>query len=164
MIFITIYLLVCLQVSLTDEIKSVNTQMEEAFNAKDMKKVGAFYADDAVLLSQSGRVVQGREAVDDYWMNISNPVAWELEVIEVSTNEKDIYENEYYKALKNKPPGWREKGFEFDDKENLVYQLGHSTLKTMRDGKVNSGEVDFILIWQATDDGYKILLDTYSWQ
>lgn len=164
MIFTTIYLLFCLQASLTDEIRSMNTQMEEAFNAKDMKKVAAFYADDAVLLSQSGRVVQGRDAVDDYWMNISNPVAWELEVIEVSTNEKDIYENEYYKALKNKPPGWRAKGFEFDDKENIVYQLGHSTLKTMRDGKVNSGEVDFILIWQATDDGYKILLDTYSWQ
>ncbi len=159
-----VYIILLFQVSLTDEIRKVNTQMEEAFNSKDLKKVGAFYADDAVLLSQSGRTVQGREAVDKYWTGISNPVAWELEVIEVSTNEKDIYENEYYQALKNKPPGWRVKGFEFDDRENLVYQLGHSTLKTMRDGEVNSGEVDFILIWQATDDGYKILLDTYSWQ
>lgn len=164
MIYSIFLTLLSLQLSLTDEIRKVNTQMEDAFNSKDLKKVGSFYADDAVLLSQSGRVVQGREAVDNYWMNISNPVAWELEVIEVSTNEKEIYENEYYKALKNKPPGWRVKGFEFDDSEDIVYQLGHSTLKTVRDGKVHSGEVDFILIWQATDDGYRILLDTYSWQ
>ncbi len=104
MINIVIVIILSLQTSLTDDIRSVNTAMEEAFNAKDFLKVAAFYADDAVLLSPGGRTTQGREAIDKYWQNIANPVSWELEVIVVSTDEKDIYANEYYQAMKNKPP------------------------------------------------------------
>ncbi|WP_185152889.1 nuclear transport factor 2 family protein [Fulvivirga aurantia] len=163
MINTILYLLMALQMSVTDEIRQTNKQMEEAFNAGDLKKVASFYADDAVLLNADGKAVTGRKNIDDYWMKVKNPVTWELEVIEVSQDEKHIYENPYYKSLKNKPLDWRVHGFEFDDRENLVYQLGHSTLKTKRDDGVKSSEVDFILIWQATDEGYKILLDTYSW-
>lgn len=162
MIITILYFLISLQ-TVTEEIKLQNTKMEQAFNSGDMKTVAKFYADDAVILSFMGDEVIGRENIDQYWMGIQNPVEWQLDVIEVSQNEKDIYDNPYYQALENKPPSWRAQGYEFDDQENLVYQLGRSTLKSERNGKVNTSEVDFILIWQATDEGYKILLDAYSW-
>ena len=158
MINIAIYILLSLQTSIETQIETMNKRMEEAFNAGDMLKVAQFYADDAVLLGPDGRQVIGREDIDAYWQNIQNPISWELDVIAVSTEERDIYENAYYKALENGLPKWRVLGHEFDNRKNLVYQLGHSTLKTKR----GTSEVDFILIGQATDDGYKILLDTYS--
>lgn len=162
MITTIFYLLIAFQ-TITEEIKLQNTKMEEAFRSGDMKAVASFYADDGVVLSLNGDAVVGREKIDQYWAGIKNPIDWKLDVIEVSQNEQDIYDNPYYEALENKPPSWRAQGYEFDDRENLIYQLGRSTLKSEHNGKVNTSVVNFILIWQATDDGYKILLDTYSW-
>ncbi|UII32364.1 DUF4440 domain-containing protein [Fulvivirga ulvae] len=147
-----------------DTIKRLNKQMEEAFNAGELQKVAGFYLDDAYLISPGDKTITTRANIDESWTSIKNPVKWELEVIEVTKDEKSIYDNEYWKALKNKPPEWRAQGIDIDNNQQLVYQLGHSKLTTMRDGKENTSEVDFILIWKYTDEGYKILLDTYTWQ
>ena len=145
-------------------IKQLNEQMEAAFNSGNLKKVAGFYLDEAYLISPGDKQITTRTNIDKYWTSIKNPVKWELEVIEVTKDEKSIYENEYWKALKNKPPGWRAQGIDIDNNQKLVYQLGHSALTTMHDGKEHTSEVDFILIWKYTDEGYKILLDTYAWQ
>ena len=145
-------------------IKQLNKQMEEAFNSGNLRKVADFYLDDAHLISPGDKEITTRADIDEYWTNIKNPVKWELEVIEVTKDEKSIYQNEYWKALKNKPPDWRAQGIDIDNNQQLVYQLGHSKLTTMHNGKEVTSEVDFILIWKYTEDGYKILLDTYAWQ
>ena len=145
-------------------IAALNKKMEAAFNAGDLEKVASFYLDDAYLLSPGGQKVSGREAIDQYWMGIKNPVRWELEVIAVERDEADIYENEYWQALPNKPPGWRVNGVDIDEDDELVYQLGRSTLVTMRNGEEKASVVDFLLIWKYTDGEYRILLDTYTWQ
>lgn len=147
-----------------ETIKQLNQQMEEAFNSGNLKKVADFYLDEAYLISPGDKQITTRANIDEYWTSIKNPVKWELEVIEVTKDEKSIYANEYWKALKNKPPGWRAQGIDIDNNQRLVYQLGHSKLTTMHDGKEHTSEVDFILIWKYTDEGYKILLDTYAWQ
>ena len=151
------------QDTLDEQIKQQNKLMEEAFNSGDLKAVAEFYLDDAYLLSPGGTVVTGRENIDAYWKGIQNPVKWELEVIEITKEEKTIYENEYWKALKNKPPDWRAAGIDIDS-DNLIYQLGNSKLTVKANGSQHTSEVDFILIWKYTEDGYKILLDTYAWQ
>lgn len=149
---------------LDNTIRELNEAMENAFNQGDMDAVAGFYLDDAVMLAPNQEPVRGREAIDAYWNQISHPVSWELEIIEVSANERDIYENEYYIALERKPPSWRKLAFRTDtDDPALVYQLGRSTLTSGPEGKERTSEVSFILVWEYTDEGYRILVDTYSW-
>lgn len=159
-----IYIFCFFQFTLTDQIKALNTQMEDAFNQGDLEAVANFYTDSAAIMSMSEHVVQGREDINDYWLLIGDPVKWKLEVIAVSTVQEDLYRTPYYQSLNNKPPDWRDKGFDFSEEENLVYQLGHSTLKTRFEGKVQTSEVDFILVWNSTADGFKIVIDSYAWQ
>ncbi len=146
------------------EIKRLNEAMEEAFEQGDMKAVSNFYLDDAVMLAPGQEPVSGRKAIDAYWARTTNPVSWELEVIEVSPDEADIYENEYFQALDQKPPSWRVEGFPLEAEEQaLVYELGRSTLTTSRGDKTQTSVVTFILVWKYTEEGYRILVDTYSW-
>lgn len=152
------------QDSVDDRIELLNSEMENAFNEGDLQKVADFYLDEAYLLNPGGKVITGRENINKYWTNIENPVKWELEVIEVTKDEKSIYENEYWIALKNKPPDWRVHGIEIENDKSLVYQLGNSKLTVAQNGQERTSEVNFILIWKYTEDGYKILLDTYSWE
>ncbi len=150
--------------SLEEDIKRQNEAMEEAFEAGDMKKVASFYLDDAVLLSPGNEPVTGRKEIDAYWANTKDPVSWELEVIEVSADEKDIYQNQYYESLETKPPSWRNRGVKIEaDDQAIVYQLGRSTLTSRWQGKENTSVVSFILVWKYTDEGYRIIVDTYSW-
>ncbi len=150
--------------TLRDEIEQLNRKMEEAFEAGEMDKLASFYLDDAIMLAPQSEPVKGREAIDAYWARTENPISWDLEVIAVSPSEKEIYEHAYYRALETKPPSWRQAGFitETDDR-GLVYQLGRSSLKAEYNGKPQTSVVNFILVWKYTDEGYRILVDTYSW-
>lgn len=148
--------------SLRQQIEQRNRQMEEAFNRGDMAAVASFYLEDAVMLAPNMEPLEG-DAIATYWKKLKNPVSWKLEVIEVSTDEQEIYQNDYYQALERKPPSWRKMGVRSDvDEKALVYQLGRSTLVTEHEGKPHESVVDFILVWMYTPDGYKILVDTYS--
>lgn len=147
-----------------EDIEEMNNLMEEYFRKGELDKIAALYVDDAYLITPD-RTVTGSEEITKYWTAIKDPVEWELEVIEVSQNEREIYRNEYYEALDRKPPGWRQRGIELDEDKPLVYQLGRSKLISRnQEGELQTSEVDFILIWEVTSDGsYRILLDTYTW-
>lgn len=148
--------------SLRQEIEQMNRKMEDAFNRGDMEEVASFYLEDAVMLAPNMKPLDG-EAIANYWTRIQNPISWKLEVIEVSADEQDIYQNEFYQALERKPPSWRKMGVRPDvDEKALVYQLGQSTLVTEHDGKPHESVVNFILVWMYTPEGYRILVDTYS--
>jgi ketosteroid isomerase-like protein len=151
------------QESLTEQIESLNREMEEAFQRGDMEAVASFYLEDAIMLSPQTEPVRGSE-IKAYWKNIQHPVSWDLEVIDVTADEQEIYQNEFYKALDPKPMSWRKMGLRTEtDNQGLVYQLGRSTLVTGTEGNRNESVVNFILVWKYTPDGYRILVDTYSW-
>ena len=146
------------------EIKLLNEGMEASFEGGDMKGVADFYLDNAVMLAPGQPAVTGREKIDAYWMRTRDPVSWDLEVFVVSRQEEEIYSHELYKELKVKPPSWHETNvLEEVDKEELVYQLGRSSLTSMYNGEKHTSVVTFVLVWRKTADSYRILVDTYAW-
>jgi len=147
---------------LTADIKSLNRQLETYLREGELQSLAAMYLDEAVLLSPGNTVVTGRKQIDQYWTNIAEPVDWKLEVILVTRDENEIYKHPHYKSLATKPPAWRPH-VEVDADDVLVYELGHSTLTTRWQGEIRSSQVDFLLVWKLTDEGYRVLADTYSW-
>lgn len=114
------------------EVESVNRAMETAFNRGDLLAVARFYADDAVIMGPGTRV-RGRERVDQYWLGISNPKSWRLEVFEVGGSRDE------------------------------PWQLGRSTLVSgSSSGQDHTSVVDFIVLWRRQADGQlRIYVDMY---
>ncbi len=141
--------------------KTLNIEMEDAFKKADMKKIASIYADDGYLLSLDRTTIHGRAAIDAYWERWHTPINWDLDVIEVSKNEQDIYESDYWKKMPKKPKHWKEEVIEIGNAD-VFYQLGHSKIEyESDDGMHRTYEVDFIIVWKKEVDGnYKIWIDT----
>ncbi len=147
---------------IADEISRMNRQMENLFGKGNLSELAEIYLDEAVLLSPGGNLVKGRSEIDNYWTRIESPVSWTLEVIFVTEDEQEIYSHEFWSRLETKPPDWNT-AVPDSLKKNLVFQLGHSTLKTVWQGSERTSEVDFLLVWKKTPAGYRILADSYTW-
>lgn len=119
--------------SIREQIEALNRQMMETFKRGDMLGVARFYADNATIFSYRGEKVQGRQAIDRYWTRIGGGKDWKLEVVEVG------------------------------GQGDAIYQIGKSSLTTVRDGKESSYVCDFVVIWKRQPDGaYKIYVDIYN--
>ena len=117
--------------ALRKQIMDLNQQMENVFNANDMKKVGAFYADDGEIVYNESYIVKGRANLDNYWLQ-----------------------------LKDKGRGWNLTVTEIGGTGEFVYQLGKSDLKYIREGKETQSVTNFVLLWKKHPDGsYKIFRD-----
>ncbi|HVG41795.1 MAG TPA: nuclear transport factor 2 family protein [Chitinophagaceae bacterium] len=118
------------EVETTKAIESLNKELEAAFNANDMMKVAAFYTDDAEI-SGKGFSVKGRANIDNYW-----------------------------NSLKDKGRGWKLSIKELGGRGDLVFQLGTSDLKHLRNEAVVTSLTNFIVLWKLQPDGsYKIFKD-----
>jgi ketosteroid isomerase-like protein len=114
------------------EVEALNRDMAAAFNRGDMKAVGAFYADNAVVRDGYALNAAGRQQVDAYWAGIKGAKSWALEVRGVTPGENT----------------------------NLVYQTGKSTLVSGTPERTSV--VGFLVVWQRQSDGkLKIILDYY---
>lgn len=104
--------------------------MEDAFNSNDMRKVAAFYADDAEIV-YANYTVKGRSNLDKYWLD-----------------------------LKDKGRGWKLTVVEIGGGGEFFYQLGKSNLKHLHQGREVNSITNFVLIWRKQNDGtYKIFRD-----
>ncbi len=114
-------------------VEALNSALMERYNAGDTAGVAALYADDAVLLGPNGYRVAGREAIDDYWTRIEQPVSWKLEILAVEGGG------------------------------GLIHQRGVSTLRYKREGgELHTSVVQFALLWAQQPDGaYKVAVDAY---
>lgn len=143
-----------------NDIEELNKQFEEYFNDNNIHKLADLYKKRANLLVP-GDTYRGNKEIFRYWEKQMDNSLLNFEVIEVSPNEKNIYENQYYRALKEKPAGWRQRGIELDDDKPLIYQLGRANFKSSERSK--DREIDYIIVWQIQPDGtYKIVLHTFS--
>lgn len=117
--------------SVKKQIRLLTAQMEDAFNANDMVKVAAFYADDAEIVYDNGYTVKGRTGLDNYWG-----------------------------SLKDKGRGWKLTVVDIGGGGDFVYQLGQSDLKHMSRDKETRSVTNFVLLWKKQPDGsYKIFRD-----
>lgn len=116
----------------------MNRKQIEAFNKGDMLGVARMYSDDATIYfphyqSKQGRKLQGRNAIDKYWLGIEKPKAWKLEIVEVGGTKE------------------------------VIWEIGNSTLTSEADGKPNTYICDFIVVWKRQKDGtYRIHADIYN--
>ena len=149
---------------LTTNILQLNRGMERAYNNDEIKKIVNFYAEDAFILGSNNSNFQGRVAIEESWTNIKNPIRWKIDVIKVAKTEAELYETEYWENLKNKPTHWKAFNVPFKAEDELLYQLGHSTLEYDReDDTHHTREVDFIFVWKKNEQGfYRIYVDTYN--
>jgi ketosteroid isomerase-like protein len=114
-------------------IEETNRKMVETLKKGDLLGVSRFYTDDATMYFSRDRKIQGREALDKYWMGTKGAKDWKLEVRELG-----------------------------GDRET-VYQIGRSTFISERDGKENTYACDFVVIWKRQADGsYRIYVDIYN--
>lgn len=146
------------------DITKMNKKLERYVNEGDLEGLINLYLKDAYLLIP-GKTYDGQKEIREYWEEIENPLEWQLEVVDVEMNEREIYNNQYYEALDNKPPGWRQRGIELDDDKPMVYQIGRSILNVKEKNEhVKSSEANHLIVWQVQPDGsYRILIDAYSW-
>jgi ketosteroid isomerase-like protein len=112
------------------QISELIQEMENSFNKNDMLKVAAFYTDDGEIVDEN-YTVKGRAGLDKYWT-----------------------------ALKDKGRGWKLTTVEIGGEGELIYQLGISDLKYLRESKEANSITNFLLIWKKQPDGtYKIFRD-----
>ena len=73
------------------EIEALNRELEERFRAGNLLGIADLYADDALLISPTS-VIEGREAIDAYWSEITAPVSWRLVIFEIGGSEELAYQ------------------------------------------------------------------------
>jgi ketosteroid isomerase-like protein len=99
-----------------------------------MRAVARFYADDARIDGERGELVQGRAAIDKYWMDIRNAKSWKLDVIDVGG-----------------PP-------------DHPYQIGRSTLVTTGPNVDRTSVVEFLVVWRREPGGnLRMVVDYYRY-
>ena len=118
---------------LRNEVAHLCRQMEQAMRDNDLLKVGSYYWDDAILLGQSGNRRGGsRESIDAYWRRFGTGIDWSLSVDSV------------------------------EGVDSLIVHRGRSLLTYIRNGERRTSEVQFVLLWQRSQDGVlRIAFDAY---
>jgi ketosteroid isomerase-like protein len=150
----------CQQNSWKNEIIQVTKSMENDWRSGNKLGIALAYTDDAYVINSVGVEAQGREEVNAYWGEFSGkPVNWTLTNYLISKDLQEIYENEKWKARKDPMPVWEDHQIQLPD--HPVFQYGQSLLIRETVSGVDTSTVEFLLIWDKTDDGWKIFLDTY---
>lgn len=80
--------------SLFEDVVAANEQLTAAFNKQDADAMSAMYTQDAQLLPPNSQLVDGKEAIKDFWGAVFNMGFNKviLETIEVSGTGNTIYE------------------------------------------------------------------------
>jgi ketosteroid isomerase-like protein len=134
-ILVSLVLLFCLHHSygqVPERIRTLNNEMEQAFNANNMDKVSSFYLDNAII--SGGRInVTGRKDIDNYWLSMKDKSArWKLEIESI------------------------------ENYGEVVIQRGKSYLVFTSNGSERQSNVRFLLIWKKTGTSYRVLYDYFS--
>jgi ketosteroid isomerase-like protein len=129
---VVLLLAACSTPSFRSDIEAANRHLTDSFNRGDYRAVAAAYLDDAVLIGPGDYRVEGREAIDAYWIRPWQDPHWSLEVLDV------------------------------EGTPDMPVQRGRSLLRTTENGKMDLSDVQFVVIWRRQPDGtYKIAVDAY---
>ena len=119
--------------ALRQEIEARNRDLTTALERGDLLAVAGIYEDHAKIMGRN-RMWEGRDEINRYWTRLAGIAKrWKLEVHEVG-------------GSKDEP-----------------WQIGRSTLVTVRDGKEETSVVEFVVIWRRDAAGHlRIHMDVYN--
>jgi ketosteroid isomerase-like protein len=102
----------------------------------DSAAVGAFLAEDTLLLPPAGRMIQGKKATEEYWR-----VTWtQLKITDFRMTTLNLY-----------------------GAGDLAYEVGSYTLKFQIQGKEGVDEGKYVVVWkQMADKTWKKLVDIWN--
>jgi ketosteroid isomerase-like protein len=98
--------------------------------------VGALLTDDTLLLPPASRIIQGKQATEEYWR-----ATWtQLKIVDFKMNILNLY-----------------------GKEDMVYEVGSYTLKFQVQGNEGVDEGKYVVVWkQMADKTWKKLVDIWN--
>jgi len=137
-LLVTIASAAAAQKDLRQIVEEMNLKQTQAFMKGDMLGVARIYADDATIYfpdynAKRGRSIKGREAIDRYWLGLGKPIAWKLEIAQVGGTD------------------------------DMIWEIGRSTLTEERNGTESTYTGDFVVIWKRQKNGaYQIHADFYN--
>jgi len=106
--------------------------MTQAMVSGDPATVAGIYADDALLTDLKDSRVEGREAIDRHWLNLSRFLDWQLLPLETGGDAETPYQR--------------------------LHSIAHMSLK----GKTYIDEGYCFVVWKQGADGeYRIYIDIY---
>ena len=120
------------------ELRAADSALQEALVAKDLEKITAFYADNAVMLPTAEPMIEGKPAIRDEWQHI-------LAIPDFS-NAAQL------------------RGADVSTAGDLGYTWGTYRSKMMgEDGKPVEEPGKFLTVWKrGADGGWKVVMDTYN--
>jgi uncharacterized protein (TIGR02246 family) len=116
------------------EIQALESSWSAADNARDTNAVAAFYADDAVSLSNNKPMLVGKAAI---LKDIQESMAKKAEGSTVSYDVVDVFGD-----------------------ENLVTEVGKATLKDATGNVISTGK--YMAIWEKRDGKFICIRDIYN--
>ena len=82
----------------TDVLQNLNTKlraMTESMLAGNKLAVARFYSDDALLTDLQDFRVEGREAIDQHWMQLPTYQSWHLNILETGGDAESPFQRLY---------------------------------------------------------------------
>lgn len=136
--------------------------MESAWRNGDKLGVAQFYSDDGYLISSGEIRANGRAEINAYWEGFSRePVDWILSDYITTKDPKEITDSGRYKP-ENLLAITTLDSIDFPIPNDAYYQLGRSDLIWQTNDVLDTGTVDFFLVWKKVDDTYRIFIDAYN--
>jgi ketosteroid isomerase-like protein len=117
-------------------IEEANQKFIDASLRADSAAVGALLTDDTLLLPPAGRMIQGKNAAEEYWR-----ATWaQLKISDFKMNILNLY-----------------------GKDDLAYEVGSYQLKFQVQGNEHVDEGKYVVVWkQMADKTWKKLVDIWN--
>jgi len=121
-----------------DAVKAADAALQQAVTAKDLGKIMAFYADDAILMPSAVPQVKGKAAITEEWQHIL-----------------DIPGLENTSTLT---------GAAVSSSSDMAYTIGTYRLQmTGQDGTTVTEPGKWVAVWRKQADGkWRIIVETYN--
>jgi len=117
-------------------VEDANQKFIDASLRGDSAAVGALLTDDTLLMPPGGRMIQGKEATEEYWR-----ATWvQLKILDFKMTILNLY-----------------------GEGDLVYEVGSYTLRFQVQGKEGVDEGKYVVVWrQSADRTWKKLVDIWN--
>ena len=116
-----------------DHIEKLNQEMDACLMRGDLQGYAAFYSDDATIIGYDKRKIQGREAINQFCLEMTGIMEAKAVVLDVGMSG------------------------------DFIYQVATSFARWERNGEKGSYFCDCMYVWRKEADGtYRIFLDAYN--